>query len=411
MTFRPFHALLVLLAFAPGQVAAQGNKKPETSKAVDFEPTKLTKLAVLVVGNDRPSVLQSDQQRLVEDVFLESLLAKGHTIVARSDVASIFKEKQFQDSGATEKLATSVGKFLNVPAVLVVRITLDSAEQTPTSIIGKATIGARLLNVETGAIMWSGTHTVSTPIVSRTAISTVLYMTSAPLAESFPDKPRTGERAINPKTIPKLAIIMVSGATPRLGARGATDTDQQRLVEDAFIQVLLQKEYGLVSRTDLQSIAKEQRFQQSGLTEDNAVAVGKLLNVPAVLMVSITDFGADPVAGPAGRSSHIARASLAARLIDVGSGEVLWVHSDLGVMTGNMKGDETNVLNSTAKDVVNFFPAAPGTTKVLFAQAQRLEFLGQTTSAMNHYQYLIKNNADTVEGKKAAARVKILMAK
>jgi hypothetical protein len=424
----------VLLAVAVAPAAAQAPKgkktpepaapakKPETSKAANFDPNTLSKLAVLVVGNDTPKpafhTAGADHQRLLEDVFLEALLAKGHTVVARSDVESVFKEKKFQSSGLTEEAAAAVGKFLNVPAVLVLRITDISAEPVrPSGTVGKATIGARLLSVETGAILWSGTHTVSGPISGRSGTSLVVLATAAPLAETFPEKARSGGRpAIDPKAIPKLAVIMVephshpTGTAPRPLAkrdRPPAQSDRDRLVEDAFIQVLIQKGYVLVSRSDLQSVTREQQFQQSGLTEDNAVAAGKLLNVPAVLVVCVTDYGSEPVSGPGGRSQHFARAALAARLIDVGRGEVLWSHGDMNGTTSNTKGDATDVLGGVAKDVANCLPPTTDAGR-LMAQASRMEFLGQTSSAVLCYQALAKDHAATPEGKKAAVRLKAL---
>src|SRR5436309_2220198 len=127
MTLRTAAALAALAALATAPAAAQspkGGKKPEASKAASFDPAALPKLAVLVVGGESArGASQADHHRLVEDVFLEALLAKGHAVVARSDVESLFKEKKFQGSGLTEEQATAVGKFLNVPAVLVVRVT------------------------------------------------------------------------------------------------------------------------------------------------------------------------------------------------------------------------------------------------------------------------------------------------
>ena len=90
----------------------------------------LDKLAVVVVGNNRlpRAAPQSDQQRLVEDEFLQVLIEKGYSLVSRSDMASVMKEQTFQRSGVTEDNAAALGKLLNVPAVLVVRITRCTAE-------------------------------------------------------------------------------------------------------------------------------------------------------------------------------------------------------------------------------------------------------------------------------------------
>ena len=121
-------------AKSPTTPTQRVSNKPKVSSSADFKPRELTKLAVLVTAggshhSTRGTVHSTDAQRLVEDVFLECLLAKGHSLAARSDVGSVLREKRFQESGATDELAASVGKVLNVPAVLLVRVTDLSSDQ------------------------------------------------------------------------------------------------------------------------------------------------------------------------------------------------------------------------------------------------------------------------------------------
>jgi hypothetical protein len=358
----------------------------------------------------------------------------------------------------TEELAASVGKLLNVPAVLVIRVTDDSVESTGASnFTARAGIGARLINVQTGAILWNGKHSDSEQVAARDASSGILLKTTAALAEAFPEKKAgydpTSERPIDPKSVAKLAVITVGGAShpgnqlmrgptnlSGAGLRGPSQpdaqTDQQRQVEDAFIQVLIEKGYHLVSRSDLQSVAKEQQFQKSGLTEDNAVALGKLLNVPAVLMVRITDYAADnhqafglnqgfgalqppgakqgtrqPGGAAKRQEPHTtARAALAARLIDVNRGEIWWTHGTWMSKEVSSKGDATKVLDNAAKEVAEYFPPAPDSQKTLFAQAGNLERLGQITAALNYYRVVNKKYPESSEGKRAETRLKALTA-
>jgi hypothetical protein len=421
------HLLLAPVALAfmngpalAGQAASARAKTPETSKVADFDPTALAKLAVLVVGNEKSREEQSGHARLVEDVFLETLLAKGHTIAARSDVESVFKEQRFQNSGRTEEMAANIGKLLNVPAVLVIRITEDSTESTRQStILGRASIGARLVDVQTGAIVWNGKHSETAPLTIRVNSGVVLKAATV-LAEAFPEKTAANAfltpKPIGPNSLPKLAVIMVGTANRGRLSAGQRDsdpqTDQQRQVEDTFVQVLVDKGYRLVSRSDVQALLKEQQFQNSGLTEDNAVAVGKFLNVPAVLLVKVTDFGADShhVRG-VNRDGFISRASLGARLVDVGRGEIWWAHGQWMSREIASRGDANKLLDIVAKDVVDFFPPEPDSTKTLLSRAAALERMGQMTEAMNYYRFISQNHAGTADAKKADARLKTLMAK
>jgi len=70
----------------------------------------------------------------------------------------VVKERQFQRSGLTEDNAAALGKLLNVPAVLVVRITECTAEYQRSArlntqvLVGRASLGLRLVSVETGEI-------------------------------------------------------------------------------------------------------------------------------------------------------------------------------------------------------------------------------------------------------------------
>jgi hypothetical protein len=59
------------------------------------------------------------------------------------------------------------------------------------------------------------------------------------------------------------------------------------MVEDQFIEKLLEKGYQVAARSDVTDVLREIQFQQSGLTEADAARVGRMLNVSAVMVVSI----------------------------------------------------------------------------------------------------------------------------
>lgn len=410
-------ALFILLATATAAVA-QPVKKPQASSAAEFKPAELAKLAVIVTASGKLGVQNpTDSQRLVEDTFLECLLAKGYILAARSDVDSVVREKKFQESGLTEELAKSVGKVLNVPAVLLVRVTeLSTNQQNQTS---RAVIGARLVSVETGAILWTGNHTDIGP-TSR-GVGAVAVTSSAALAEAFPGKPRTvttDPRPIDPKAVPKLAVLTVDAVHRRSGfgpKRATPQSDRDRGVEDVFVQVLLQKGYKLVSRSDLEAVVKEQAFQKSGLTDDNAVAAGKLLNVPAVLLVGVSESSTNSVPGRIGSKGSkgskpgvLGRAAVGARLVDVATGEVRWTHAEYRAELVANKEDAADLLAEVAKHVAQFLPPEPDSSRGLLEQAMLLDAMGQVSAAKRSYRELTERYANTAEGKRAAARLKKL---
>jgi len=168
----------------------------------------------------------------------------------------------------------------------------------------------------------------------------------APVPETSSDS------SFNPEELAKLAVVVVGEQRFR-----DTQTDKDRLVEDEFVQVLLGKGYSLASRSDVQAVVKEQRFQKSGLTEDNAAALGKMLNVPAVMVVRVTEFSSESKTNPKTKTQYtVARASMAARLIGVETGAVLWMGklSESGNVSN--RNDAPRALAHVAKSIATAFP-------------------------------------------------------
>jgi hypothetical protein len=88
-------------------------------------------------------------------------------------------------------------------------------------------------------------------------------------------------------------------------------------IADFFGMELLKKGFGPVERAEVQTLLKEQKFQTSGLTSpEGAAKAGRILNVPAVLVVNIPNFGEEM--------------SMTAKMIDVEDGSVLWAGSGSG---------------------------------------------------------------------------------
>ena len=246
--------------------AAQG---PETSSDASFDPKTLVKLAVLVAVEEGRRNPQTNQQRVVEDEFIKTLIGKGYSIVSRSDMKLVTREQQLQKSGLTDDNAVAIGKLLNVPAVMVVRITEAGIEnqrgpaaKRPVT-VARAALSARLMSVENGLILWTGTHLESG--VGRSDVLAGVADVARTLAGSFPDhdpatapsrtradKDSANDSSFDPKALAKLAVIMAEG-----GPQRNNQSDLQRLVEDEFVQVFMRKGYSLVSRSDIQAIAKE----------------------------------------------------------------------------------------------------------------------------------------------------------
>jgi len=154
----------------------------------------------------------------------------------------------------------------------------------------------------------------------------------------------------NPKSINKIAIFVQDGRNFR-----HAKNFPQRLVEDEFMTGLIEKGYSVPARSDIEKIMKEQQFQHSGLADEDAAKLGKILNVPAILIVSLTQYE-NKNSGHTSNQYIMDRveATLSARLVSVEKTEVLWV----GTYSARAKKDQgSNLCATIAKRIADSFPS------------------------------------------------------
>jgi hypothetical protein len=125
-----------------------------------------------------------------------------------------------------------------------------------------------------------------------------------------------------------------------------------RQIEDIFIKESISKGYRVVSRSDIEPLLQEMGFQKhSGLTDKDAAELGRMLNVPAVVIVAIT------------RDERDASA-LGVRLISVEEAEVLWANAGgkprVGYSPNTWLSYSPDTLFEVAKAVANTIPQYPG---------------------------------------------------
>ena len=123
----------------------------------------------------------------------------------------------------------------------------------------------------------------------------------------------TGEHVVSPelqKNPPhKIAVVDISG-----DIRGDANKNQ---VGDYFAMEMMRKGYDIIERERVQEIMDEQDFQKSDRTSSNEAAkIGKILNVPAVAMLNVNVDGQ--------------KISVTGRMVDVETGQVLWIGSSRG---------------------------------------------------------------------------------
>ncbi|MCX5644629.1 MAG: hypothetical protein NTZ17_08070 [Phycisphaerae bacterium] len=113
--------------------------------------------------------------------------------------------------------------------------------------------------------------------------------------------------------IDKIAIVEVSG---RVYGEAAKDR-----VSNLFAMKLMEKGYRLIERKDIKTLLKEQQFQASDLaSKEGAAKAGRILNVPAVMIITIPKYSGGKM-------------DVTAKLIDVSDATILWMgsgHGDTG---------------------------------------------------------------------------------
>jgi TolB-like protein len=126
----------------------------------------------------------------------------------------------------------------------------------------------------------------------------------------------------------------------------------KRSIEDVFTASLLSKKYKVASRSDVDRILQEMKFQQSGLTDADARKIGKILNVPAVLIGSVPK-SQEKVFRQGSKVKYV-EIQFSARLIDVESSEVLWISSLEGYDDVQ---NAQNLVQRLASAVADSFPS------------------------------------------------------
>jgi phosphopantetheinyl transferase (holo-ACP synthase) len=113
--------------------------------------------------------------------------------------------------------------------------------------------------------------------------------------------------------IDKIAIVEVTGRV-----YGEAVKNQ---ISNMFAMKLMEKGYKLIERKDIKTLLKEQQFQASDLaSKEGAAKAGRILNVPAVMVIDIPKYSGGKM-------------DMSAKLIDVEDATILWMgtgHGDTG---------------------------------------------------------------------------------
>lgn len=110
--------------------------------------------------------------------------------------------------------------------------------------------------------------------------------------------------------IDKIAIVDVTGRVYGEAAKNR--------VSNLFAMKLMEKGYKLIERKDIKTLLKEQQFQASDLTtKEGAAKAGRILNVPAVMIIDIPKYSGGKM-------------EVTAKLVDVEDATILWMGTGRG---------------------------------------------------------------------------------
>lgn len=152
-----------------------------------------------------------------------------------------------------------------------------------------------------------------------------LPATNSSKPPSLPMPNVTMSQMFNPVSYPTIGIYVENLSGQRLSAGTI------RVIEDEFMRRILANGYALAARSDIEKIMREQKLQSSGVTEEAMARVGRVLNVPAVILVSINSLTAErtqpPMVYDPNMRYYRVEATMSARLIGAERAEVLWISS------------------------------------------------------------------------------------
>jgi hypothetical protein len=144
-------SLCMISVLAACMLAGCASERGESVQMPGFDFSSISKVAVLDPSGD---IYGETVKNQIADFFIMELMSKGYRCIARTEMKKLLDEQDFQSSDVTsDSDVAKIGGILNVPVVMLVNI--PKFEQ-------KMTVTAKLVQVETGDILWLGEGSGST---------------------------------------------------------------------------------------------------------------------------------------------------------------------------------------------------------------------------------------------------------
>jgi len=289
--------------------------------------------------------------RFADAEFSRELLARGYRVAPRGDVAAALEELAFQqDSGMTRAGGAKLGRMLGVPQVLLVTVYGHSYKS-------RSRVEARILDLSSGRIVWNdmefrGRHS---PFEAMSESARLLAARLPPTRKVDLEDELFVARApaLDPNDFRRIVVLSRSW---NRGGRRRQETVEDATATSRFVAMLMGRGVRVIERGAVEELLREGEFQRSGITEQNAVAFGKMLNVRGVLLVGVPQSdSATPrrtVLGPRG----YAATTVTARLLDVERAEVVWQGTASGKARIRDAGETIQVIQDAATRLAAAFP-------------------------------------------------------
>jgi hypothetical protein len=156
-------AVCVSMLLAVLVVAGCASSSGESYAAAGYNFANLDKVAIVEVTG---RVYGDAAKNQVSNFFTMELMKKGYAVVERSQIKQILKEQEFQSSDLTSvEGRAKVKEIWNVPAIMVIDVPKYDNE--------KLSMSAKLLDVQTGEVLWIGTGEGSTGKTAATVVGAI----------------------------------------------------------------------------------------------------------------------------------------------------------------------------------------------------------------------------------------------
>jgi len=156
----------------------------------------------------------------------------------------------------------------------------------------------------------------------------------------------TSTQSIQPRPIVTTASAFYSEAFDSLAvlvrdqSPGRIDRGLIQQIQDKFVSAAIRHGFSVASVSDRDRLIEELEFQRSGWTDRDAVDIGRMLNVRAVLLVTIDYAGSERSDRALLQHLYEASAKISGRLLSVRTSEVLW----LGTFSRSGLADEQDAM-------------------------------------------------------------------